>query len=71
MRMERVAVFFRNPRMNWLMGYGADKVRAFRYFETAKRKTWAGAKDAITHTIELVEQLKAANADGEVVRMQQ
>lgn len=41
--------FFKDPKMSWLMNHGLETAHAFRYFETGKRKTWDGARDAIIH----------------------
>ncbi|KAH7139847.1 dimethylaniline monooxygenase 2 [Dactylonectria estremocensis] len=48
-----------DPKMSYLMRHGAETAYAFRYFETGKRVTWPGARDAIIHTNELVKELKA------------
>jgi dimethylaniline monooxygenase (N-oxide forming) len=39
--------FMQDPRMSWLMNNGVETAHAFRYFETGKRRTWPGARDAI------------------------
>lgn len=47
--------FFRDPKMSYLMNHGVETAHAYRYFETGKRKTWSGAKEAIIHANELVK----------------
>lgn len=46
--------FFQNPKMSYLMNNGVETAHAFRYFETGKRKTWDGARDAIIKANEAV-----------------
>ena len=48
--------FFQDPKMSYLMNNGVETAHAFRYFETGKRKTWPGAREAILHMNELVKQ---------------
>ncbi|KAF7547917.1 hypothetical protein G7046_g8860 [Stylonectria norvegica] len=50
--------WLKDPKMVYLMRHGVETAYAFRYFETGKRATWPGAKDAIIHTNELVKKLK-------------
>lgn len=47
--------FFRDPRMSWLMNNGVETAHAFRYFETGKRRTWDGAREAILRANEAVK----------------
>jgi len=49
--------WLRDPKMSRLMNHGIETAHAFRYFETGKRKTWPGARDAIIHMNELVRKL--------------
>jgi dimethylaniline monooxygenase (N-oxide forming) len=39
--------FFKDPKMSYLMNNGVESAHAFRFFETGKRKTWEGAREAI------------------------
>lgn len=39
--------FLSDPKMSYLMNNGVETAHAFRYFETGKRETWDGARDAI------------------------
>lgn len=39
--------WFKDPELYGLMNNGVETAHAFRYFETGKRKTWSGARDAI------------------------
>ncbi|KAH6644981.1 putative dimethylaniline monooxygenase [Truncatella angustata] len=48
--------WFKDPKMSYLMNNGIDTAHAFRFFETGKRKTWSGARDAIIHMNGLVKQ---------------
>ncbi|TDZ60899.1 Monooxygenase aurF [Colletotrichum trifolii] len=50
--------WFRDPYMVYLINHGVETAHAFRYFETGKRKTWDGAREAIIHMNKLVKQLK-------------
>lgn len=50
--------FFRDPKMSWLMNHGAETAHAYRFFETGKRDTWSGAREAIIHINYLVKRLK-------------
>jgi dimethylaniline monooxygenase (N-oxide forming) len=47
--------WFKDRKMYNLMNNGVETAHAFRYFETGKRKTWPGARDAIIHVNELVK----------------
>ncbi|KAH8674134.1 putative dimethylaniline monooxygenase [Xylariales sp. PMI_506] len=47
--------WFKDPRMSRMMNYGVETAHAFRFFETGKRKTWPGARDAIIHANEVVK----------------
>lgn len=47
--------FLQDPRMSWLMNNGVETAHAFRYFETGKRRTWPGARDAIIKANEAVK----------------
>jgi dimethylaniline monooxygenase (N-oxide forming) len=47
--------FFTDPKMSYLMNNGVETAHAFRYFETGKRKTWDGARDAIVKANEAVK----------------
>lgn len=51
--------WFKDPYLTYLMNHGVETAHAFRYFETGKRKTWDGAREAIIHMNKLVKQLKA------------
>ncbi|TID06233.1 Dimethylaniline monooxygenase [N-oxide-forming] 5 [Colletotrichum higginsianum] len=51
--------WFKDPYMSYLMNHGVETAHAFRYFETGKRKTWDGAREAIIHMNKLVRQLKS------------
>ncbi|OAG10080.1 putative dimethylaniline monooxygenase [Paraphaeosphaeria sporulosa] len=46
--------WIRDPKMSWLMNHGVETAHAFRYFETGKRKTWDGAREAIIKVNEAV-----------------
>lgn len=46
--------FFQDPKMSYMMNNGVETAHAFRYFETGKRKTWHGARDAIIKANEAV-----------------
>jgi dimethylaniline monooxygenase (N-oxide forming) len=50
--------WLKDPKMSYLMNHGVETAHAFRYFETGKRSTWPGARDAIIHVNEVVKQLK-------------
>jgi len=50
--------WFKDPYMSYLMNHGVETAHAFRYFETGKRKTWDGAREAIVHMNKLVRHLK-------------
>lgn len=49
--------WLRDPTMSRLMNHGVETAHAFRFFETGKRKTWPGARQAIIHMNELVKKL--------------
>ena len=49
--------FLRDPKMSWLMNHGVETAHAYRYFETGKRQTWSGAREAILHINGLVKNL--------------
>lgn len=46
--------WFRDPKMSWMMNNGVETAHAFRYFETGKRRTWEGAREAIVRANEAV-----------------
>ena len=48
------AFWFRDPKMSWMMNNGVETAHAFRYFETGKRRTWEGAREAIVRANEAV-----------------
>lgn len=45
----------RDRKMYNLMNHGVETAHMFRYFETGKRRVWAGARDEIIHQNELVK----------------
>jgi dimethylaniline monooxygenase (N-oxide forming) len=47
--------FLTDPKMSYLMNNGVETAHAFRYFETGKRRTWDGARDAIIKANEAVK----------------
>jgi dimethylaniline monooxygenase (N-oxide forming) len=47
--------WFQDPKMYYLMNDGVETAHAYRFFETGKRKTWPGARDAIIHMNEAVK----------------
>ncbi|KAI1858838.1 hypothetical protein JX265_010519 [Neoarthrinium moseri] len=47
--------WFKDPKLYYLMNDGVETAHAFRFFETGKRKTWPGARDAIIHMNEAVK----------------
>lgn len=47
--------FLKDPKMSWLMNNGVETAHAFRYFETGKRRTWEGAREAIIRANEQVK----------------
>lgn len=47
--------FFKDPKMSWMMNNGVETAHAFRYFETGKRRTWDGAREAIIKANEAVK----------------
>ncbi|KAK2616624.1 hypothetical protein QQS21_000447 [Conoideocrella luteorostrata] len=42
--------------MSNLMNHGVETAHMFRYFETGKRRTWAGAREAIIHQNRVVKE---------------
>ncbi|KAB5542799.1 flavin-containing monooxygenase 9 [Coniochaeta sp. 2T2.1] len=46
--------WFRDRKMYGLINNGVETAHGFRYFETGRRKTWDGARDAIIHVNEVV-----------------
>jgi dimethylaniline monooxygenase (N-oxide forming) len=55
--------FFTDPKMSYLMNNGVETAHAFRYFETGKRKTWDGARDAIIKANEAVKVFPMKNGE--------
>ncbi|KLU83922.1 flavin containing monooxygenase 9 [Magnaporthiopsis poae ATCC 64411] len=49
--------WWKDPEMYRLMNHGPETAHAYRYFETGKRKTWDGAKEAIIKVNRLVEAI--------------
>lgn len=47
--------WLKDPKMSYLMNHGVETAHAFRYFETGKRKTWDGAREAILKANEAVK----------------
>ncbi|KAH4044842.1 hypothetical protein HBH92_170680 [Parastagonospora nodorum] len=47
--------FIHDPKMSLLMNNGVETAHAFRYFETGKRRTWEGAREAIIKANEAVK----------------
>ncbi|KAH8903633.1 FAD/NAD(P)-binding domain-containing protein [Coniochaeta sp. PMI_546] len=47
--------WFQDRKMYNLMNHGVETAHGFRYFETGRRKTWDGARDAIIHVNEVVK----------------
>jgi len=39
--------WIKDPKLSYLMNNGVDTAHTYRFFETGKRKTWPGARDAI------------------------
>jgi len=48
--------WLKDPKMSYLMNHGVETAHAFRYFETGKRKTWKGAREAIIKANEEVKR---------------
>lgn len=44
-----------DPKLSWLMSHGVETAHAFRVFDTGKRKTWSGAREAIIHANEVTK----------------
>ncbi|KAL8388174.1 hypothetical protein RB595_009404 [Gaeumannomyces hyphopodioides] len=49
--------WWEDREMYRLMNHGPETAHAYRYFETGKRKTWDGAKEAIIKVNKLVEAI--------------
>ncbi|KAK0707681.1 flavin-containing monooxygenase 9 [Lasiosphaeris hirsuta] len=49
--------WWRDRKMYGLMNDGLETAHAFRYFETGRRRTWDGARDAILHANEVVQNM--------------
>lgn len=47
--------WFKDPKMSYIMNNGVETAHAYRFFETGKRRTWPGAREAILHMNELVK----------------
>jgi dimethylaniline monooxygenase (N-oxide forming) len=47
--------WWEDAKMYRLMNDGVETAHAYRYFETGKRKTWEGAREAILHVNEAVK----------------
>jgi dimethylaniline monooxygenase (N-oxide forming) len=47
--------WFQDRQMYNLINHGPATAHAFRYFETGRRKTWDGAREAIIHVNEVVK----------------
>ncbi len=47
--------WWNDRKMYSLMNNGVETAHSYRYFETGKRKTWPGAKEAILHANEMVK----------------
>lgn len=47
--------WFKDRKMYSLMNNGVETAHMYRYFETGKRKTWPGAREAIIHMNKLVK----------------
>jgi dimethylaniline monooxygenase (N-oxide forming) len=47
--------FLQDPKMSYIMNNGVETAHAFRYFETGKRKTWDGAREAIIKANEAIK----------------
>lgn len=48
--------WFQDRKMYNMMNNGVETAHMFRYFETGKRPTWPGAREAIIHQNELVKK---------------
>ena len=57
--------FFEDPKMSYLMNNGVETAHAFRYFETGKRRTWSGARNAIIEANEAVKVYPIKHSKGE------
>ncbi|ROW03416.1 hypothetical protein VSDG_01571 [Cytospora chrysosperma] len=63
--MENLSLFgwkgwkfwWRDRKMYKLMNDGVETAHMYRYFETGKRKTWDGAREAILHANEVVNKV--------------
>lgn len=63
--MENLSIFgwkgwkfwWRDRKMYKLMNDGVETAHMYRYFETGKRQTWDGAKEAILHANEVVNRV--------------
>ncbi|KXJ88367.1 putative dimethylaniline monooxygenase [Microdochium bolleyi] len=44
--------WWKDRELSWLMSHGVETAHAFRVFETGKRRTWPGAREAILHANE-------------------
>jgi dimethylaniline monooxygenase (N-oxide forming) len=55
--------FLKDPKMSHLMNNGVDTAHAFRYFETGKRKTWSGAREAILKANEAIKVFPVADEE--------
>ena len=55
--------WFKDRKMSYLMNNGVETAHAFRYFETGKRKTWEGARDAIIKANEAVKKFPIKNEE--------
>ncbi|KAF2733991.1 putative dimethylaniline monooxygenase [Polyplosphaeria fusca] len=58
--------FFADPKMSWMMNNGVETAHAFRYFETGKRRTWEGAREAIIKANEAVKIYPLKEKEGKV-----
>ncbi|KAJ7512020.1 putative dimethylaniline monooxygenase [Mycena galericulata] len=47
--------WLQDPKMSYMMNNGVETAHAYRFFETGKRKTWPGAREAIVHMNEAVK----------------
>lgn len=52
--------WLKDRKMYNLMNNGVETAHMYRFFETGKRKTWHGARDAILHMNEVVKMLKTS-----------
>jgi dimethylaniline monooxygenase (N-oxide forming) len=58
--------FLQDPKMSWLMNNGVETAHAFRYFDTGKRHTWHGARDAIIKANEAVKVFPIKDEKGAI-----